>query len=66
MSIEQLQNIVAGLKKEAKENPDQDAEFHVAYKILQDKIRERDKYKIKINPANFEHELDIKEEFQLE
>ena len=63
MSIRQLQDIVDELKEEVKHNPDRDAQYHVAYKALQDKIRERDKQRPKCIPTRFEHELDLMEEF---
>ncbi len=63
MSIRQLQDITAELKDEAKHDPAQDAEYHVAYKALQDKIRERDRNRQKCIPWRFEHDLDVGEEF---
>ncbi len=63
MSIKQLQDITQELKEEAKQNPARDAEYHVAYKALQDKIRERDRKRPKCIPWRFEHELDVAEEF---
>jgi hypothetical protein len=63
MSIRQLQDITEELKKEAKSNPARDAEYHVAYKALQEKIRERDRKRPKCIPWRFEHELDVAEEF---
>ncbi|VVB96760.1 Uncharacterised protein [uncultured archaeon] len=63
MSIRQLQDITDELKEEAKRNPSCDAEYHVAYKTLQDKIRERDRNRPKCIPTRFEHELDLMEEF---
>ncbi len=63
MSIKQLQDIADELKEEAKRNPARDKEYHVAYKALQDKIRERDRKRPKCIPWRFEHELDIAEEF---
>ncbi len=62
MSIRQLQDITAELKEEAKRDPARDAEYHVAYKALQDKIRERDRRRPKCVPWRFEHDLDIAEE----
>ena len=66
MSILKLQAVVDELREEAKQNPEHDAEYHMAYKALQDKIRERDKYRVKCIPSRLEHQLDVKEEFQLE
>lgn len=63
MSIRQLQDIVDELKEEAKHNPECDAEHQIAYKALQDKIRERDRHRPKCIPTRFEHELDLMEEF---
>ena len=63
MSIRQLQNIVNELKESAKNDPACDAEYHMAYKILEDKIRERDKNRPKCIPTRFEHDLDLMEEF---
>ncbi len=63
MSIRQLQDIVEELKERARNNPESDAEYHVAYKALEDKIRERDKNRPKCIPTRFEHELDMMEEF---
>ena len=63
MSIRQLQDITDELKEEAKSNPDCDAEYHIAYKALQDKIRERDRSRPKCIPTRFEHDLDLMEEF---
>lgn len=63
MSIKQLQDITAELKEDAKRDPARDAEYHVAYKALQDKIMERDRKRPKCIPWRFEHELDVGEEF---
>ncbi len=63
MSIRQLQNIVNELKESAKSDPGCDAEYHVAYKALEDKIRDRDKNRPKCIPSRFEHDLDLMEEF---
>ncbi|HEY9206791.1 MAG TPA: hypothetical protein VIO58_12825 [Candidatus Methanoperedens sp.] len=63
MSIRQLQDIANELKEEAKLDPSRDAEYHVAYKALQDKIRERDRNRPKCIPTRFEHDLDLMEEF---
>ncbi len=63
MSIRQLQDITEELKAESKLNPESDAEYHVAYKALQDKIRERDRSRPKCIPTRFEHDLDLMEEF---
>lgn len=63
MSIRQLQDITDELKKEAKQDPSRDAEYHVAYKALEDKIRERDRRRPKCIPTRFEHDLDVMEEF---
>jgi len=63
MSIRQLQDIVEELKERARNDPESDAEYHVAYKALEDKIRERDKNRPKCIPTRFEHELDMMEEF---
>lgn len=63
MSIRQLEDITAELKEEAKSDPLRDAEYHVAYKALQDKIRERDRRRPRCVPWRFEHELDMAEEF---
>jgi len=43
MSIRQLQDLSNELKEGAKHDPLQDAEYHVVYKALEDKIRERDR-----------------------
>ncbi|MFA4935970.1 MAG: hypothetical protein WC568_09055 [Candidatus Methanoperedens sp.] len=63
MSLRQLEDITAELKEEAKSDPARDAEYHVAYKALQDKIRERDRIRPRCVPWRFEHELDMAEEF---
>ena len=63
MSIRQLQDITDELKKEAQRDTAQDAEYHIAYKALEDKIRERDKNRPKCIPSRFEHTLDVMEEF---
>jgi hypothetical protein len=63
MSIRQLEDITSELKEEAKRDPACDAEYHRAYKALQDKIRERDRNRPKCVPWRFEHELDVGEEF---
>lgn len=63
MSIRQLEDITSELKEEAKRDPLRDAEYHMAYKALQDKIRERDRRRPKCVPWRFEHELDMAEEF---
>ncbi len=63
MSIRQLQDLSNDLKEEAKRDPSQDAEYHIVYKALEDKIRERDRNRPKCIPTRFEHDLDIMEEF---
>jgi hypothetical protein len=63
MSIRQIEGIVAELKDEVKRDPERDKEYHVAYKALEDKIRERDRRRPKCIPSRFEHDLDIWEEF---
>lgn len=63
MSIRQLEDITSELKEEAKRDPARDKEYHVAYKALQDKIRERDRRRPKCIPWRFEHDLDVAEEF---
>ncbi len=63
MSIRQLQDITEELKAEAKRNPESEAEYLIAHKALQDKIRERDRQRPKCIPWRFEHELDVGEEF---
>ncbi|VVB95561.1 Uncharacterised protein [uncultured archaeon] len=63
MSIRQLEAITSELKEEAKRDPARDKEYHVAYKALQDKIRERDRNRPKCIPWRFEHDLDVAEEF---
>ena len=63
MSIRQLQDIVDELKEQAKHDQERDAEYHVVYKALQDKIRERDRNRPKCIPTRFEHDLDLMEEF---
>jgi hypothetical protein len=63
MSIKQIQDIVDELKEEAKWRHESDAEYYVAYKALQDKIRERDRIRPKCIPTRFEHDLDLMEEF---
>jgi hypothetical protein len=63
MSIRQLQDITDELKHESESNPDCEAEYHIAYKALQDKIRERDRSRPKCIPTHFEHDLDLMEEF---
>lgn len=63
MSIRQLQDITDELREEAKRDPARDAEYYVAYKALEDKIRERDRKRPKCIPARFEHSLDLFEEF---
>ena len=62
-SITQLQDLTRELKDEAKRDPERDREYHVAYKALEEKIRERDSKRPKCIPARFEHELDMMEEF---
>lgn len=51
------------LREEAKRDPARDAEYHVAYKALEDKIRERDRKRPRCIPTRFEHDLDLMEEF---
>jgi len=63
MSIRQLQDITHELKEEAKRNPECESEYQIAYKALQDKIRERDRSRPKCIPTRFEHDLDLMEEF---
>ncbi len=63
MSIRQLQDITDELREEAKRDPSHDAEYHIAYKALEDKIRERDKNRPRCIPTRFEHSLDLMEEF---
>jgi len=63
MSIRQLQDLANQLKEEAERNPSRDAEYHVVYKALEDKIRERDRKRSKCIPTRFEHDLDLMEEF---
>jgi hypothetical protein len=63
MSIRQLQDITDELREEAKRDPSRDAEYHIAYKALEDKIRERDKNRPRCIPTRFEHSLDLMEEF---
>ncbi|MDW7727381.1 MAG: hypothetical protein SCH70_09810 [Candidatus Methanoperedens sp.] len=63
MSIRQLRHITNELKDQAKEDPALDAEYHIAYKVLQDKIRERDRNRPQCIPTRFEHNLDLMEEF---
>ncbi|MBE0521968.1 MAG: hypothetical protein IBX39_06860 [Candidatus Methanoperedenaceae archaeon] len=63
MSIRQLRHITNELKDHAKEDPALDAEYHIAYKVLQDKIRERDRNRPQCIPTRFEHNLDLMEEF---
>jgi hypothetical protein len=63
MSIRQLQDLSNDLKEEAKTDPSRDAEYHIVYKALEDKIRERDGNRAKCIPTRFEHDLDIMEEF---
>jgi hypothetical protein len=63
MSIRQLQDLSNELKEEAKHDPSRDAEFHIVYKALEDKIRERDKNRPKCIPTRFEHSMDLMEEF---
>jgi len=63
MSIRQLQDLSNDLKEEAKSNPSRDPEYHIVYKALEDKIRERDRNRPKCIPTRFEHDLDLMEEF---
>lgn len=63
MSIRQLQDLSKELKEEAKLDPSFDAEYHIVYKTLEDKIRERDRNRPKCIPSRFEHDLDVMEEF---
>jgi len=63
MSIQQLQHLSNDLKEEAKSDPSRDAEYHIVYKALEDKIRERDRNRPKCIPTRFEHDLDLMEEF---
>jgi hypothetical protein len=63
MSIRQLQDLSNELKEEAKHDPLRDVEYHVVYKALEDKIRERDRNRPKCIPTRFEHGLDVMEEF---
>ena len=63
MSIKQVEDIVSELKDEMKRDPAREKEFLVAYKALEDKIRERDRNRPKCIPSRFEHDLDIGEEF---
>ena len=63
MSIRQLQDITDELREEAKHDPARDAEYYVAYKALEDKVRERDKKRPRCIPTRFEHALDLMEEF---
>jgi hypothetical protein len=63
MSIRQLQGITDELKEEVKRNPECGSEYQLAYKALQDKIRERDRSRPKCIPTRFEHDLDLMEEF---
>ncbi len=63
MSIRQLQDLSNYLKEESKNDPSLDKEYHVVYKALEDKIRERDKNRPKCIPTRFEHDLDLMEEF---
>jgi len=63
MSIRELRYLTDELKEASKEDPSLDAEYHVAYKVLQEKIIERDKNRPKCIPTRFEHNLDMMEEF---
>lgn len=63
MSIRQLQELSNDLKEEAKSDPSRDPEYHIVYKALEDKIRERDRNRPKCIPTRFEHDLDLMEEF---
>jgi len=63
MSITQLQDLTRELKEEANHDPEQDREYHEAYKALEDKIREREKKRPRCIPTRFEHDLDLMEEF---
>lgn len=63
MSIRQLQDLSNYLKEEAKSDPSSDVEYHIVYKALEDKIRERDRNRPKCIPSRFEHDLDLLEEF---
>lgn len=63
MSIRQLQSLSNDLKEEAKRDPSLDKEYHIVYKALEDKIRERDRNRPKCIPSRFEHDLDLMEEF---
>lgn len=63
MSIRQLKELSDELKEEAKHDPSRDAEYHVVYKALEDKVRERDRNMPKCIPTRFEHDLDLMEEF---
>lgn len=63
MSIRQVEDIVSELKDEMKRDPAREREYYIAYKALEDKIRERDRRRPKCIPSRFEHDLDIGEEF---
>ncbi len=60
MSIAQLEDLTQELKNEAKEYPERDQEYH---KVLENKIRERERKRPRCIPTRFEHELDLMEEF---
>ncbi len=63
MSIKQLQDLTKELKEGAKNDPGQQAEYHDAYRVLQDKLREQERKRPRCIPTRFEHDLDIMEEF---
>lgn len=63
MSIAQLEDLTQDLKKEAKEYPERDQEYHEACKALEKKMREREGKRPRCIPTRFEHELDLMEEF---
>ena len=63
MSIRQLRHITEELKEQGKEDPSIDAEYHIAYKVLQEKVMKRDQNRPQCIPTRFEHNLDLMEEF---
>ncbi len=63
MSIRQLQDLSRELQEQAKQDPSRDAEYHLVYKALEEKIMERDRNRPKCIPTRFEHDLDVMEEF---
>ena len=63
MAIRELRHITDELKEQGKDDASIDAEYYIAYKVLQEKVIKRDKNRPKCIPTRFEHNLDLMEEF---